>query len=46
MLPNEQVELKWWEPEPSGYVWAVARPRHLIAKYKLSKREFEKDRGE
>lgn len=37
----EQVELKWWEPEPSGFVWAVARPRHLIAKYKLLKREFE-----
>lgn len=38
----EQMELKWWEPEPSGYVWAVARPRHLIAKYKLLKREFER----
>lgn len=37
----EQVELNWWEPEPSGFVWAVARPRHLIAKYKLLKREFE-----
>lgn len=37
----EKVELKWWEPEPSGLVWAVARPRHLIAKYKLLKREFE-----
>lgn len=38
----EQVEFKWWEPEPLGFVvWAVARPRHLIAKYKLLKREFE-----
>lgn len=37
----EQVELKWWEPEPSDLVWAVARPRHLIARYKLLKREFE-----
>lgn len=37
----EQAELKWWEPEPSGFVWAVARPRHLIARYKLLKREFE-----
>lgn len=37
----EQVELKWWEPEPSGFVWAVARPRHLIARNKLLKREFE-----
>lgn len=37
----EQVELKWWEPEPSDLVSAVARPRHLIARYKLLKREFE-----
>lgn len=38
----EQVEFKWWEPEPLGFVaWAVARPRHLIAKFKLLKREFE-----
>lgn len=38
----EQVEFKWWEPEPLGFVmWAVARPRHLISKYKLLKREFE-----
>lgn len=37
----EQVELKWWEPEPSDFVWALARPRHLIARYKLLKREFE-----
>lgn len=37
----EQVELKWWETEPSDLVWAVAGPRHLIARYKLLKREFE-----
>lgn len=38
----EQVEYEWWEPEPSGFVmWAVARPRHLIAQYKLLKHEFE-----
>lgn len=39
----DQVEFKWWEPEPLGkfVVWAVARPRHLIAKYKLLKREFD-----
>lgn len=38
----EQVEFKWWEPEPLGFVmWAVARPRHLVAKYKLLKLEFE-----
>lgn len=38
----EQVEFKWWEPEPLGFVmWAVARPRHLISKYKLLKLEFE-----
>lgn len=69
----DQVEFKWWEPEPStfsslsssslmsshhnhhhqnhqhrnqndqNYVipWAVARPRHLIAKYNLLKIEFD-----
>lgn len=39
----DQVEFKWWEPEPLGkfVVWAVARPRHLIAKHKLLKREFD-----
>lgn len=37
----EQVELKWWEPEPSDLGWVVARPRHLIARYKLLNREFE-----
>lgn len=39
----DQVEFKWWEPEPLGKFvgWAVARPRHLIAKYKLLKREFD-----
>lgn len=37
----EQVELKWWEPEPMDFVWVVARPRRLIAKYKRLKREFE-----
>lgn len=41
-LYSEHVEFNWWEPEPLGFVvWAVARPRHLIAKYKLLKREFE-----
>lgn len=38
----EQEELKWREPEPLGFLaWAVARPRHLIAKYKLLKLELE-----
>lgn len=39
----DQVEFKWWEPEPGGkfVAWAVARPRHLIAKYRLLKCEFD-----